>query len=54
MGEGAAGAIFAVIEPMLDDVERLYKHVHRHPELSMQEERTAALRRIACKPPASR
>jgi hippurate hydrolase len=43
MGEGAAGAIFAVIEPMLDDVERLYKHVHRHPELSMQEERTAAL-----------
>jgi hippurate hydrolase len=43
MGEGAAGAIFAGIEPMLEDVERLYKDVHRHPELSMQEERTAAL-----------
>ncbi|HEY3543235.1 MAG TPA: M20 family metallopeptidase [Gaiellaceae bacterium] len=28
---------------MLDDLEELYKDVHRHPELSMQEERTAAL-----------
>jgi hippurate hydrolase len=28
---------------MLDDLESLYKDVHRHPELSMQEERTAAL-----------
>jgi amidohydrolase len=27
----------------LDDLEELYKDVHRHPELSMQEERTAAL-----------
>jgi hippurate hydrolase len=28
---------------MLDDLEAFYKDVHRHPELSMQEERTAAL-----------
>jgi hippurate hydrolase len=28
---------------MLDDLESFYKDVHRHPELSMQEERTAAL-----------
>jgi hippurate hydrolase len=27
----------------LDDVEALYQDVHRHPELSMQEERTAGL-----------
>src|SRR4051794_11254072 len=28
---------------MLDDLEALYKDVHRHPELSMHEERTAAV-----------
>lgn len=28
---------------LLADIEELYKDVHRHPELSMQEERTAAL-----------
>ena len=28
---------------VLDDVAALYKDLHRHPELSMQEERTAAL-----------
>jgi hippurate hydrolase len=28
---------------MLDDLEQLYQDVHRHPELSMQEERTAAI-----------
>jgi len=28
---------------MLDDLEALYKDVHRHPELSLAEERTAAL-----------
>src|SRR4029079_10292952 len=31
------------LDDMLDDLEELYKDVHRHPELSMQEERTAAL-----------
>jgi hippurate hydrolase len=43
MAEGTLSAIVSGIEPLLDDVERLYKDVHRHPELSMQEERTAAL-----------
>jgi amidohydrolase len=36
-------SIFAGVGAMLDDLEELYKDVHRHPELSMQEERTAAL-----------
>jgi hippurate hydrolase len=31
------------VELVLDDVEALYKQVHAHPELSMEEERTAAL-----------
>jgi hippurate hydrolase len=31
------------IRASLDDLEELYKDVHRHPELSMQEERTAAV-----------
>ena len=31
------------VRGILDDVEGLYKDVHRHPELSMQEERTAGL-----------
>jgi hippurate hydrolase len=43
MADGTLSAIVSGIEPLLDDVERLYKDVHRHPELSMQEERTAAL-----------
>jgi amidohydrolase len=37
------GSILAGVGAMLDDVEQLYKDVHRHPELSMKEERTAAL-----------
>jgi metal-dependent amidase/aminoacylase/carboxypeptidase family protein len=36
-------SIFAGVGAMLDDLEELYKDVHRHPELSMQEERTAGL-----------
>lgn len=32
-----------MVDAMLHDLEKLYKDVHRHPELSMQEERTAAL-----------
>jgi len=35
--------IFDGVGAMVDDLESLYKDVHRHPELSMQEERTAAL-----------
>jgi hippurate hydrolase len=43
MTEGASGAIFAGVGAVLGDLEELYKDVHRHPELSMREERTAAL-----------
>jgi hippurate hydrolase len=39
MGE----SVFAGVEAMLAGLEELYKDVHRHPELSLQEERTAAL-----------
>src|SRR6185312_14114587 len=43
MTDGGNESIFSGVEAMLDDLEALYKDVHRHPELSMQEERTAAL-----------
>jgi hippurate hydrolase len=33
----------AGVGAVLDDLEELYKDVHRHPELSMHEERTAAV-----------
>jgi len=36
-------SIFAGVGAMLDDLEELYKDVHKHPELSMREERTAGL-----------
>lgn len=35
--------VFAPLDSMLPDLESLYKDVHSHPELSMQETRTAAL-----------
>jgi len=37
------GSIFDGVSAVLDDLADLYKDVHRHPELSMQEERTAGL-----------
>jgi hippurate hydrolase len=37
------GSIFDGVGALLDDLEELYKDVHRHPELSMQEDRTSAL-----------
>src|SRR5579884_3029741 len=43
MSGGRPESIFAGVGATLDDIEELYKDVHRHPELSMQEERTAAL-----------
>ena len=43
MSDGEGGSIFGDVKAMLDDLEELYKDVHRHPELSMQEERTAGL-----------
>ena len=36
-------SFYARVRGMLDDLEALYKDVHRHPELSMAETRTAAL-----------
>jgi hippurate hydrolase len=41
-GSGAA-AILAGMHALLPEIEALYKDVHAHPELSMQETRTAAL-----------
>lgn len=43
MSDGRHVSIYAGVAAVLDDVEELYKDVHRHPELSMQEERTAGL-----------
>jgi amidohydrolase len=43
MAVGQDSSIFNGVEAMLDDLEELYKDVHRHPELSMQEERTAGI-----------
>ena len=38
-----AEAIFANLEDLVADLENLYRDVHSHPELSMQETRTAGL-----------
>src|SRR5574337_926740 len=43
MSDGGSESISAGVAAMLDDLEELYMDVHRHPELSMQEERTAGL-----------
>ncbi len=40
---GPTESLFAGVGAMLPDLERLYQDVHRHPELSMKEQRTAAL-----------
>lgn len=40
---GSSDSLAGKIQAMLPDLEDLYKDVHSHPELSMQEERTAAL-----------
>src|SRR4051794_16139679 len=37
------GPVLANLDGLLPDLEALYKDVHAHPELSMQEERTAGL-----------
>lgn len=43
MSESRSGSVLDGVDAVLDTVEALYKDVHRHPELSMQEERTAAV-----------
>src|SRR6185503_5762874 len=40
--EGAS-SILANMRPLLPELEALYKDIHSHPELSMQETRTAGL-----------
>jgi hippurate hydrolase len=39
----ASESITSGLNEVLDDLEELYKDVHAHPELSMQEERTAGI-----------
>jgi amidohydrolase len=43
MADAGDGSLFDGLGDVLDDAEALYKDVHQHPELSMQEERTSAL-----------
>lgn len=43
MADAKRDALLAGTAGVLDDVEALYKDVHRHPELSLQEHRTAEL-----------
>jgi amidohydrolase len=44
MAESTAGSpVLAGLEAIVPELEDLYRDVHRHPELSMQEQRTAAL-----------
>src|SRR3954470_12615023 len=43
MSDARAAPLLGDVGGVLGDVEGLYKDVHRHPELSMHEERTAAL-----------
>jgi hippurate hydrolase len=43
MPDAGSDAVFGGIGDVMGDVEALYKDVHQHPELSMHEERTAAL-----------
>ncbi|HET9102283.1 MAG TPA: M20 family metallopeptidase [Solirubrobacteraceae bacterium] len=42
-GEAAADAVLRGLPGILDDLESLYRDIHSHPELSMQETRTAGL-----------
>ena len=37
------GGPFSGLDALLPQLEELYKDIHAHPELSMQEERTASI-----------
>lgn len=39
----ASDSVLRGLHDELDDLEALYKDIHSHPELSMQEKRTAGL-----------
>ena len=44
MSDGStSGSVLSALTDVLDDLEALYKDIHSHPELSMQEQRTANL-----------
>lgn len=43
MAEDSALAVLSNLDKLLPDLETLYKDVHSHPELSMQETRTAGI-----------
>ena len=44
MSDGSASeSVLRGLEDALDDLEALYKDIHSHPELSLQEKRTAGL-----------
>ena len=44
MSDGSASdSVLGGLHDLLDDLEALYKDIHSHPELSMQEKRTAGL-----------
>ncbi len=43
MSTGGSETMISGVDRMLGDLEALYKDVHQHPELSMQEQRTAAI-----------
>src|SRR5579884_3556045 len=43
MTDGRGGSMFDGLGAVLDDLEEFYRDIHRHPELSMEETRTAAL-----------
>jgi metal-dependent amidase/aminoacylase/carboxypeptidase family protein len=42
-GGAAADSVLRGLTGTLDDLESLYRDIHSHPELSMQETRTAGL-----------
>src|ERR1051325_10302041 len=39
----SSAAVLAILSELLPDLEAIYKDIHAHPELSMQEARTAAI-----------
>ena len=43
MADHRNASIFADLDALLADLEELYKDIHGHPELSMQEKRTAGI-----------
>ena len=45
VSEKSASAVLSPLDRLLPDLEALYKDLHAHPELSMQETRTARARR---------